>query len=135
MLIQTVVHGADVTQWNVFETSYESTKMYSNAFAEIEVNVVFNQGDRKWVVPAFWAGGGKWTVRFAPPLQGEYKYRIACTDKTNTELNGKEQSLSVAAYKGDKDTKPVNFKKNVPSPQDWVLVFERLKEQIKEQEI
>jgi len=28
---------------------------------------------------------------------------------------------------GDKTAKPVDFKKDVPSPQDWVLIFERVK--------
>jgi len=28
---------------------------------------------------------------------------------------------------GDKTAKPIDFKQNVPSPQDWVLVFERVK--------
>ena len=63
--------GAGVGQWEVFETSFETAKQYTNAFVEIEVNVVFSQGDRKWVVPAFWAGDKTWTVRFAPPAQGE----------------------------------------------------------------
>ena len=36
-----VVRGAEVAQWNVFEASYESAKVYSNAFTEVEVNVVF----------------------------------------------------------------------------------------------
>ena len=29
--------------------------------------------------------------------------------------------------KEDKSANPVDFKKNVPSPQDWVLVLERVK--------
>ncbi|NQW47371.1 MAG: DUF4038 domain-containing protein [Planctomycetes bacterium] len=95
------VHAADASQWEVFETSYESAKAYSNAFTEVEVDVVFQQGDKQWKVPAFWAGEKKWTVRFAPPVQGEYTYHVECTDKANTGLNGKEQTLSVAAYKGD----------------------------------
>jgi len=101
MLMQTVVYGAEVAQWEVFETSYESAKAYSNAFTEVEVNVVFSQGDQKWVVPAFWAGDKKWTVRFAPPAKGEYKYRVECTDKANPDLNGKEKTLSVTVYRGD----------------------------------
>ena len=88
-------------QWAVFETSFETTKQYNNPFTDIEVSVVFTEGEREWVVPAFWAGGSKWTVRFAPPLQGEYICRIECTDKTNTDLNGKEQALLVTAYNGD----------------------------------
>ncbi len=101
MLMQAVSYGAEVAQWELFETSYESAKAYSNAFTEVEVDVVFKQGDKHWKVPAFWAGANKWTVRFAPPVQGNYTYRIECTDKANSGLNGKEQTLSVAAYKGD----------------------------------
>jgi len=63
------VQAADASQWEVFETSYESAKAYSNAFTEVEVDVVFQQGDKQWKVPAFWAGDRKWTVRFAPPTQ------------------------------------------------------------------
>ena len=37
--------------------------------------------------------------------------------------------ISVAAKAGDKTVTPVSFKKNVPSPQDWVLVLERVKPQ------
>jgi hypothetical protein len=107
--------GAGVGQWKVFETSFETAKQYTNAFVEIEVNVVFSQGDRKWVVPAFWAGDKKWTVRFAPPAQGEYKYRVECTDTTNNELNGKEKSLSVAAYQGDNPLLKHGFVKASPS--------------------
>ena len=90
-----------VAQWNVFEAACTTAKEYTNAFMDVEVNVVFRQGAKKWVVPAFWAGGRKWVVRFAPPAQGEYKYRVECTDKSNADLNGKDGTLKVTAYKGD----------------------------------
>ena len=93
--------GLGAEQWAVFETSFTSSIKYNNAFTEVEVDVVFQQGDKQWKVPAFWAGANKWTVRFAPPVQGNYTYRIECTDKANTGLNGKEKTLSVKAYKGD----------------------------------
>ena len=83
------VHAVDAAQWEVFETSYESAKAYSNAFTEVEVGVVFTQGEKQWKVPAFWAGDRKWTVRFAPPEQGTFTYRVECSDKANTGLNGK----------------------------------------------
>ena len=35
-------------------------------------------------------------------------------------------TIKAAAKAGDKATKPVSFKKNVPSPQDWVLVIENI---------
>ncbi|ULQ54129.1 DUF4038 domain-containing protein [Flavihumibacter fluvii] len=88
-------------QWSVFETSFETGKVYANPFTEIEVNVVFKKGTSQWVVPAFWAGGRRWTVRFAPPAIGDYRYHIECSDKLNTDLNGKEQALKVIPYKGD----------------------------------
>ena len=93
--------GVQAEQWEVFETSYESAKTYPNAFMDVEVNVVFKQGDIQWRVPAFWAGDKKWTVRFAPPAQGRFTYHVECNDKANSDLNGKDQSMSVAAYKGD----------------------------------
>ena len=88
-------------QWAVFEASFSSCVKYNNAFAEVEVDVVFKQGERQWKIPAFWAGDKKWTVRFAPPTQGKYTYRVECTDKANPGLNGNEQTLSVTANKGD----------------------------------
>jgi hypothetical protein len=101
-LVSCPANGAEVAQqWNVFETSYESAKAYPNAFTEVEVDVVFMQGEKQWKIPAFWAGDKKWTVRFAPPTQGKYTYRVECSNKANSGLNGKEQTLSVAAYNGN----------------------------------
>jgi poly(3-hydroxybutyrate) depolymerase len=88
-------------QWDVFETSFETTRHYANPFADVEVTVVFQQGDKQWMVPAFWAGGGGWTVRFAPPMRGTYKYRVECSDQTNPDLNGNERTLTVTAYRGN----------------------------------
>jgi len=99
-LMGTAVNAGDIAQWEVFEASYETKKAYANPFTDIEVNVVFQQGDKQWIVPAFWAGGGKWTVRFAPPAQGEYRFHAECTDRSNTDLNGKEQTLRVTEYQG-----------------------------------
>jgi len=88
-------------QWDVFERSFTSSKKYDNPFMDVEVDVVFQSGGRKWVVPAFWAGGDKWTVRFAPPVQGEFQYKVTCPDASNKDLNGDAQTLEVTAYTGD----------------------------------
>lgn len=90
-----------VARWSVFETSFETTRPYENPFTEIEVSAVFRRGDRHWIVPAFWAGGRRWAVRFAPPLDGEYTFQVECTDRANPDLNGKTGSFSVTAYDGD----------------------------------
>jgi hypothetical protein len=36
-------------------------------------------------------------------------------------------TIKASAKAGDETAKPIGFKKNVPSPQDWVLVLERVK--------
>ena len=94
----TVVRGADVAQWNVFETSFESKEAYANAFTDVEINVVFSKDNEQWEVPAFWAGDSRWTVRFAPPEQGNYTYRVECTDTANEDFNPKAGTLSVHAF-------------------------------------
>jgi hypothetical protein len=88
-------------QWAVFEASFTSAQKYDNPFVDVEVDVVFKQGAQQWKVPAFWAGDDKWTVRFAPPVQGDYTFQVHCSDPANKGLNGDEQSLRVTAYTGD----------------------------------
>ncbi len=90
-----------IEQWNVFETSFTSSIKYVNAFTDVEADVIFSQGDKNWKVPAFWVGAMTWTVRFAPPTQGKYSFRIECSDRSNSGLNGKEQTLHVTSYKGN----------------------------------
>ncbi len=93
--------AAESAQWEVFETSFQTTKAYANPFVDVEVDVVFTHGEKKWTVPAFWTGGGTWKVRFAAPLPGDYRFRVQCTDKENADLNGKEDVLHVKPYQGD----------------------------------
>jgi hypothetical protein len=89
------VRGADATAWTVFETSFTTTKVYGNPFTDLNVDVEFTDGKNRWIVPAFWAGGGTWKVRFAPPAAGEYAYRVRATDTENADLNGEEHQLLV----------------------------------------
>ena len=55
MLVRATANGAEIAQWDMFETSYRTAKTYTNAFTDVEVTVVFEHGDSKWDVPAFWA--------------------------------------------------------------------------------
>lgn len=84
----------------VFESSFETTHAYRNPFTEVEVNVVFQHRDRQWFVPAFWAGNNRWTVRFAPPLEGPYHYHLQSTDPSNTAWHPRSGTLSVGPYTG-----------------------------------
>jgi hypothetical protein len=83
------------------EWAYKSQKVYKDPFNEVDVDVVFTREDgQQWRVPAFWAGGNEWRVRFAPPQSGNYKYHAESTDKSNPDLNGLEGTLRVESYRG-----------------------------------
>jgi len=84
----------------VVEFSQTSASAYSDPFNEIEVDVVFSKAAQTWRVPAFWAGGQQWKVRFAPPETGTYDYHWECTDTNNPDLNGQAGTLDVNEYQG-----------------------------------
>src|SRR5580700_8732429 len=68
------------------EWAYRSQKTYKDPFNEVDVDVVFTREDgQQWRVPAFWAGGNEWRVRFSPPVPGDYKYHAESTDKSNPD--------------------------------------------------
>ncbi len=67
--------------------------------AEIDVDFTGPEGDA-WRVPAFWAGGEQWRVRFAAPKPGRYAYRTEFADET---LHGQTGELEIAPYDGDND--------------------------------
>ena len=99
LFVPRAARGAE--QWAVFETTFNSAVNYEHPFTDVEVEVVFRHGRQEWRVPAFWAGGNDWTVRFAPPVRGDYTYRVRSSDAADKRLNGDERTLSVTAYSGD----------------------------------
>lgn len=84
------------------EWAYYSGKSYPDPFNEVELDVIFTgpQGVEHRV-PAFWAGGNVWRVRYAPPVKGRYTYRTVASDESNTDLHGQTGTLEVAEYTGD----------------------------------
>lgn len=100
---------SEAEQWEVFETSFFTTRSYTNPFMDVEVKVVFGTGDQRWTVPAFWVGGGEWKVRFAPPFVGDYRYRVQATDDSNPDLNGPEHSLRIKPYAGSNPLRSHGF--------------------------
>ena len=88
-------------QKRIVEWTIESKKTYTDPFNDVELDVVFARGRQSWRVPTFWRGGGKWTVRFAPPVPGEYAYHLESTDKANPDLNGHAGRVTITAYAGN----------------------------------
>ena len=84
----------------IFERTFESRKIYADPFNDIDVDVIFSKDGRSWRVPAFWRGGNKWTVRFAPPSPGQYAYRLESSDQNNVDLNGHEARITIKGYLG-----------------------------------
>ncbi len=89
------------TQNCAAEWGYVSTKVYSDPFDQVELDVIFRDVEgHTWKVPAFWAGEQEWRVRFAPPHAGQYTFATICSDASNPDLHGQEGTLQAAPYEG-----------------------------------
>ena len=89
-------------QHQAVEWSYVSGKAYKDPFGEVELDVQVGLPDgSQQRVPAFWAGGQKWRVRYAPPRPGKYLYRTVCSDEANSDLHGQEGALLATPYAGE----------------------------------
>lgn len=58
---------------------------------------ITSESGKTWTVPAFWAGGRKWRVRFAPQETGAFQVMTECSDVSDSGLHGIEGVLRVAA--------------------------------------
>ena len=89
-------------QWEFLEWGYESSQVYEDPFNNLELDVlVQHENGQTWCVPAYWAGGLSWRVRFAPPKQGEYTFHTACSDETNPSLHGLSGSITAKNGQGE----------------------------------
>jgi len=89
------------TQYSVSEWGFTSGKPYADPFNQVELDVIFtHEQGGEWRVPAYWAGGQEWRVRFGPPAVGTYTYRTACSDEGNPDLHGQTGTLQAAPYEG-----------------------------------
>lgn len=85
----------------VTEIAFQSQKNCANPFTEVELDVLFTSPDgTEMTVPAFWAGGNTWKVRYASPLVGNHRYRTVCSDTSDNGLHGIHGKLEIAPYKG-----------------------------------
>jgi len=83
------------------EWSFLSKKKYNDPFNEVELSAVFTDLDgMEKTVPAFWAGGEVWRLRYASSKVGKQHFRLKCSDKSNLDLHGREGSLEVSPYRG-----------------------------------
>lgn len=83
------------------EFCFTSASNHADPFNDIELDAIVESDGQTWKVPAFWAGGRGWKVRFSAPVAGVYTLRTVCSDPTDSGLQGQERILEVTAAKGD----------------------------------
>lgn len=94
----TLVHGQT---YEPVEICFTASKDYENPFHEMELDVIVSdeQGNT-WKVPAFWAGGRKWAIRFRAPHKGTYTWVSQCTTEDDG-LHKKSGTIEISQYTGD----------------------------------
>lgn len=78
----------------MMEFPFESAKPYQDPFNEITLAAVFTDpsgGMRR--VPAFWASGTTWRVRYASSIIGLHRFQTECSDPSNAGLHGQARRL------------------------------------------
>jgi hypothetical protein len=92
------LHGV---QNRAIEWAYASGEDYRDPFNDVELDIVVtDQQGRELRVPAYWAGGGEWRVRFAPRLAGTHRFRTVCSNSGDTSLHGQAGVLEVRPAEG-----------------------------------
>jgi len=84
------------------EWSYTSGKQYSDPFNQVDVDAIITlPSGQEERVPAFWAIGSTWRVRYAAPVTGLYRIRSVCSDTRNHDLHDRASTLNVEPYAGE----------------------------------
>jgi hypothetical protein len=85
----------------VCELQFKSTRDHRDPFNDLTLDVSFTDPTgtvRR--VPAFWAGGNVWKVRYASDVVGTHAYRTECSDASDSGLNGVSGKIEVVPYTG-----------------------------------
>lgn len=100
--ITPVAAEVPVQRWRVAEIELTSSRTYADPFLDVEVNATFTgPGDAVITRPAFWDGGQKWKVRFAPPQSGLWTMKTSATDAANAGLHAISETVQCEDYSGD----------------------------------
>src|SRR5687768_741732 len=83
----------------VAEWTFTAAKTHADPFNEVTLDAVFTAPDgQESRVPAFWAGGGTWRVRYASPKVGVHRFNTVCSDAGDAGLHGVQGSVDVKPY-------------------------------------
>src|SRR5687767_6727104 len=85
----------------VHELEFAATHMPKDPWADIQLDVEFTDPDGAVrAVPAFWAGGRSWRVRYSSRVPGTHGFRTAVRSTTDAGLDGYEGEITIAGYTG-----------------------------------
>ncbi|MBS0664741.1 MAG: DUF4038 domain-containing protein [Verrucomicrobia bacterium] len=83
------------------ELSFQAQQRYADPFNTVVLDVVFTDPDGASLrVPAFWAGGHTWKVRYASPLVGRHAFRTEGAPATDAGLHGVTGAVEIRPYEG-----------------------------------
>lgn len=90
------------TQANVMvETTLVAGHTYADPFNQVTLDVVFSDPQGTALrVPAFWAGGNVWKVRYASPVPGTHRFRSECSETQDAGLHGITGTVEIQPYTG-----------------------------------
>ena len=72
------------------ERAFTAQNGYADAFNEVVLDVIFTDpAGKEFRVPAFWAGGKVWKVRYASPLTGTHSFRTECKPANDAGLHAR----------------------------------------------
>lgn len=83
----------------MFDATIQLQSSCTDPFNDVALDVVFEGERGSWRVPAFWRGGDKWGVRFAPPCPGEYSFEVVCVGVQGDFVPGSGR-VGVRSYSG-----------------------------------
>jgi len=96
------VPAARAEAGRVAEVSFTAAKPHADPFNTVRLDVTFTDPEgRAFPVPAFWAGGDIWRVRYSSRLSGRHKYRSECSDTADSGLHGQSGEVEILPYAGD----------------------------------
>ena len=91
-----------IEKWRAGEIFFTAEEQYNDPFMEIDLTVTFTHESGEVLVrPAFWMGGSKWCVRFAPTVSGLWKYTTACSDRSDKGLHNIKGEITCIEYTGE----------------------------------
>jgi hypothetical protein len=83
------------------ELSFTARGAYVDPFNQVTLDALFTDpAGTVRRVPAFWAGGRTWKVRYASPLTGAHAFRTECSAAADTGLHGVAGRVTITPYRG-----------------------------------